>query len=1504
MFINFYIAVHESNESSRSGSFKKSLLPIKAMVMLCLLLLAGPGLVQAQFAGGTGSSGDPYLVETAEHLNEIRNYLNAHFRQVADIDVSPWNQGEGWDPIGKEGSSFTGSYNGNGKTVTHLFIHRPDEDYQGLFGHISGASISNLGLVNVNITGKDRVGGLAGYNNQGVVTGCYTTGSVNGNDNVGGMIGYNEGSGNTSVRILASYTTTAVTGTTYVGGLVGHNVGVVRNCYATGPVIGTGYIGGLTGRNIATIWSSFWDMDTSERAGSSGGKGLTSAQMKTLSIYQNAGWGGTEWVMTEGQYPRLAWENTGADPIPGREPLPFAGSGTETDPYRISTAEEFARLSWFGQVLDAHIVLTSHLDLTGVLLSPFGDLGEFQGVFDGQGYVITNATIDLPESDFVGLFARLGRAGIIKNLSLENVAINGRNRVGALVGTMEGSYEIVTSGGETDLDLGDFSIVSGCAASGTISGQLKVGGLAGVLFLGKIDGSHTNTRVSGSSYLGGLVGGSWLGIVNDSSATGDVNGQGDGVGGLAGYLLGVDVFQHIDGEYKLGSFTDSHASGSVTGNDLVGGLVGESTGEGAEIIRCSSTASVEGNDYVGGLVGKNHFQAFVEGSSSNGSVFGNDHVGGLVGVNANNSLITNCHSANTVQGGDYVGGLVGINESGSTISHSYSLSTVNAKNRVGGLVGVQHSASIQRSFSAGKTTASNWFAGGLVAENQDNSSVNNSYSTSKVTGVAQLGGLAAWNTHGNIINSYATGKITGSPKGGLVQSSFVGNILGSYWDRESTETDTSAGGEGRTTDDMTFPHNGNTFVDWNFDTIWAADVNDSRNHGYPYLRGVTPEPGTITVAAHPSEGGTVGGGGTFPLGTGVTVTADPAENYHFVNWTQNGQDVSASAGYTFVVSGNRELTAHFALDQHQITVSATPEAAGIVSGGGSYSHGSLAEVSAAPHENYRFINWTENGNVVSTSAIYSFTVQGPRDLTAHFDYSIVFEGGSGTEEDPFQVAEALHLYSVRTQPGAYFRQTAHIDLGVSPWNDGEGWLPIGWVEDAWDYEEEDTFNGYFDGNGFTIQNLTINRTKTALQGLFGLMSGGEIRNVVLENVHIRGYSDVGSLVGIQKGGQIINCHVSGQVQSEWHGIGGLVGNQQAGEIEYSSSSVQVTGGYGLAGGLVGSSAGTITKSFATGPVIGSWYAGGFVGRPSIGLIEDCYATGSVTDPDGWGPVGGFAGGERWGDLGEMEIRNCYATGAVDAGDDGEAGGFVAVWGDEEDVPGTIENSYWDTQSTGREESAGGNGVAGKTTAQMRQQATFEGWNFAHTWSIDEGNSYPFLKGYSPIITTGTLHVTITPVEAIENGAQWRRTNTGPWRDSGVPETGISEGEYTVEFKAVQGWDKPGNEPVTIAAGDLTEVSGEYIRHLGSLQVFISPSDAVDAGMQWRRQGTLPWFDSGAIEADIPTGQYVIEFKPVAGYSMPATETVSVEKGTTTQVNWDYKVAVRALPGVMMLLLDD
>ncbi len=91
----------------------------------------------------------------------MRSHLNASFIQTADInlDAKPWNQGEGWKPIGSHRSRFTGNYNGAGFVIKGLKINRPDGDAQGLFGCLEG-SVQSLGLKNINIQGDSGVGGL------------------------------------------------------------------------------------------------------------------------------------------------------------------------------------------------------------------------------------------------------------------------------------------------------------------------------------------------------------------------------------------------------------------------------------------------------------------------------------------------------------------------------------------------------------------------------------------------------------------------------------------------------------------------------------------------------------------------------------------------------------------------------------------------------------------------------------------------------------------------------------------------------------------------------------------------------------------------------------------------------------------------------------------------------------------------------------------------------------------------------------------------------------------------------------------------------------------------------------------------------------------------------------------------------------------------------------------------------------------------------------------------
>ncbi|MBR5112271.1 MAG: hypothetical protein IK097_02470, partial [Clostridia bacterium] len=141
----------------------------------------------------------------------------------------------------------------------------------------------------------------------------------------------------------------------------------------------------------------------------------------------------------------------------------------------------------------------------------------------------------------------------------------------------------------------------------------------------------------------------------------------------------------------------------------------------------------------------------------------------------------------------------------------------------------------------------------------------------------------------------------------------------------------------------------------------------------------------IDPESNPTAGGTVSGGGTYNYGSSATVTATPATGYRFVNWTENGEVVSTDAEYSFTVSGNRELVANFEINTHTVSVTANPTEGGTVTGGGTYNYGGSATVTATPAPGYHFVNWTENGEEVSTDAEYTFTVDKDRNLTANFE---------------------------------------------------------------------------------------------------------------------------------------------------------------------------------------------------------------------------------------------------------------------------------------------------------------------------------------------------------------------------------------------------------------------------------------------------------------------------------------------------------------------------------------
>lgn len=153
---------------------------------------------------------------------------------------------------------------------------------------------------------------------------------------------------------------------------------------------------------------------------------------------------------------------------------------------------------------------------------------------------------------------------------------------------------------------------------------------------------------------------------------------------------------------------------------------------------------------------------------------------------------------------------------------------------------------------------------------------------------------------------------------------------------------------------------------------------------------------TISVSASPSDGGTVTGGGTFEQGQSCSVRATANSGYTFANWTENGNEVSTDANYTFTVNSNRNLVAHFtaqSANTYTINVSANPSNGGTVAGGGTYEQGQSCTVRATANSGYTFVNWTENGSQVSTNVNYAFTVSGNRDLVANF-----------TQQNPYTIS--------------------------------------------------------------------------------------------------------------------------------------------------------------------------------------------------------------------------------------------------------------------------------------------------------------------------------------------------------------------------------------------------------------------------------------------------------------------------------------------------------------------
>jgi thioredoxin len=304
---------------------------------------------------GLGTVEEPYLITNALELGAIVFYgPKSYYLLKAPIDLSGIHWGIAVVP------SFGGIFDGNGLVISNLTIQ--SGGYLGLFGQLeSGSAVKNIGALNVNIKGLgDYTGGLVGFNIDGNIAACSSTGTVVGNNHVGGLVGFNRlgimkqcysmstvnSTGNyigglvgengvTGIRsdynISNCFSIGIVDGNDYIGGLVGYNYGRIKKCYSAGQVHGNKYIGGLLGENmesdVSDINDCFWDLETSLTSDGVGDKqnpnpdgvmGKTTDEMQTRSTFTNVGWdfvdetdNGTEdiWWIDEGNdYPRFWWE--------------------------------------------------------------------------------------------------------------------------------------------------------------------------------------------------------------------------------------------------------------------------------------------------------------------------------------------------------------------------------------------------------------------------------------------------------------------------------------------------------------------------------------------------------------------------------------------------------------------------------------------------------------------------------------------------------------------------------------------------------------------------------------------------------------------------------------------------------------------------------------------------------------------------------------------------------------------------------------------------------------------------------------------------------------------------------------------------------------------------------------------------------------------------------------------------------------------------------------------
>ena len=1159
----------------------------------------------------------------------------------------------------------------------------------GLLG-LNDGSVSNSFATGSIACNDDNCGGLIG-NNDGDATGTYATGNVKGGGTIGGLVGRNGGT------VTSSYATGRVSGASTVGGLIGWNTGRAIASYASGSVAGRfESVGGLAGRNSGDIIAGYAAGNVSGGTYVGGVAGTNDAGVlwALLSVGTVNGESGAGGLVGKNspyfddetvEVRDCLWD------IQASGQLHDVGAGNPITDSRATTEALQTTSGYTGPYQNWQIDLDNadgddDFDTGRDDIWDFGRTDQYPALkvdLDGDGLATwqefgPQGRLE-SDSEDTGKYD-IDADGLIEISNLEQLAAM------ALDSTGSGSpdYALVMKKYYSAFPLaGDESacnICNGYELTRSLDFEDPDSYATGVIDETLRNGTGWRPIRLGHYLSPSVFEGNGHTISNfnfNDTINSDAHSD---VAGLFGVITEHSVVRNL-----------GVLNANVTGVYSVGGLAGQNEGV---IVNAHVSGQVTGVDRVGGMVGAN--RGVIKFSHASVETAGETAVGGLVGLNTAGSQgqeasIVSSYASGDVSGDLEVGGLVGRNEAAQIIS-TYATGTVSGESRIGGLVGVNaidsNPSEITGSYATGSVSGDRE-VGGLAGANSD--SITASYATGSVSGATVVGGLVGDNStpwvdrwdeggSGTVIASYATGSVTGQRMVGGLAGRNPGRFISRFWDVD-TSGQTRGAGEGylpavsgKSTAELQSPTG--------FDEIYGAWNIDLDNSDGDF---------------------------TLETGTGDFWDFGTSEQYPALKADVDGD--SAATWQEFGYQGRDSSEVALAPtpapspvpDSTPTPVSRAADRLSLDADGDG-----LIEVSTL--EELHAVRYDPDGDGIPTES-------------GAAAYRLAFPTTAQPCDDcrGYELTRSLD-----------FQDRASYSSGETNllWTSGSGWLPIGLPPfESW-------FNATFDGNGFSITNLYINRTTNLddpdATGLFGYTGpSAVILNLGLVDVSVTGRGSVGSLVG-DNTGLIRHAHAIGEVSGTTH-VGGLIGfnwgsGLSAGTSQiahcYAETTVRGTdyvGGliglqYGtvyacyadgdvagdeIVGGLIGGNSGALSATFARGRVSGREYVGGLVGY-NFETIDTSYANAQVL---GDAYVGGLAGDN------DFDILASYSMGSVDG--KRLVGGLVGTNSGTQFAPtiinsfttsrvrgqelagglaggnyGLVIDSYWNTQTTGQASGAG------------------------------------------------------------------------------------------------------------------------------------------------------------------------------------------------------------------------